>query len=357
MNPFKYIVKMYQGRIDKRTSRVLKWQNLTIDYTSNFVQSIHSKIINDLIVMNFKHVRAEINSEGPDFFEELTASDVSEVLNNSANGERNNFEFWFKVYNALLMSGQVYLDPKYKKTKLVSLERVDFWNDTTINFISPFISTVDKTLLDEALSGIGEKLSSKKLRGYLKINANLQAGTEKFKQETLEQLKTMQEIGQYNGLGVLDGKAELIELQKDYAVITKDEINLIKSEILETYGIPESILNGTYTKDEYKNYYKNVLMPIISQVEKEVNLKLLTSENRIRGDDKNKYEYITFTKSVLEFASIEELTKLIEANVNSPIFMQNEIRDMVDYSPVSGGDKFYTNLNSVVLDKRKENTS
>ena len=65
----------------------------------------------------------------------------------------------------------------------------------------------------------------------------------------------MQEGSSYNGLTPVDNKTEIVELKKDYSVLNKDEIDLIKSELLTGYFMNENILLGTATQEQQIYFY------------------------------------------------------------------------------------------------------
>lgn len=355
-----YAVRIFSGLLNKKTQRVA-WQQSAVDYTSNFVANIQYKIANEISKTTFNHVQYSVNKNGLDFMKSLSGSDIDEVLNWSPKGYRNTTEFWQQVIILLMNRKVVKLLPKYggpDNTVLIDLKIVgdeETKENETINLISPFYSSTDTTILDSALSRIAEKLEANRLRGFLKINAKLNTGSQNFKDNALETIETLQEVAEYNGLGVLDAKAEVVELKNNYGVLNPEEIGFIKAEILSAYGMSESILTGNNSQEEYTTFYSNVVIPILNQLERELSYKLLTSYKRVRNDNKRTYERIIVDNQLMKFASIDQLVSFIHENTQAPINTQNEIRVLLGNPPIDGGDVFYTNLNSTTVSAGEDN--
>lgn len=357
-----YAVRIFSGLLNKKTQRVA-WQQSAVEYTSNFVANIQYKIANEISKTTFNHVQYSVNKNGLDFMKALSGSDIDEVLNWSPKGYRNTTEFWQKVIILLMNRKVVRLIPKYggkDETTLIDLTIVgdeEYKDSETINLISPFYTSDDTSILDSALSRIAEKLEANRLRGFLKINAILSNNSEKFKKEATDTIKTMQDVANFNGLGVLDSKAEVVELKNNYGVLNPEELSFIKSEILSGYGMSESLLTGTNTQAEYTTFYSNVVIPILNQLERELSYKLLTSYKRVRNDSKKTYERIIVDNQLMKFASIDQLVNFIHENTNAPINTQNEIRVLLGNPPIDGGDVFYTNLNSTKVSAGEDNAN
>ena len=81
-------------------------------------------------------------------------------------------------------------------------------------------------------------------------------------------------------------------------------------------------------------------------METELTYKLLTTNARVNTGEKETFERIVISIDVFKFASVDQLTKLAEANTNGAFLTVNEIRKYFGNDPISGGDVFRTNLNS-----------
>ena len=159
----------------------------------------------------------------------------------------------------------------------------------------------------------------------------------------------MQESSSYNGLTPVDNKTEIVELKKDYSVLNKDEIDLIKSELLTGYFMNENILLGTATQEQQIYFYNSTIIPLLIQLEKELTYKLISTSRRRIKKDNLYYERIIVDNQLFKFATLKELIDLYHENINAPIFTQNQLLVKMGEQPIEGGDIYVTNLNAVAV--------
>lgn len=357
MNFYERVVRRTTGRLDQRTQRVKGWEQASIEYTSAFVTNVHNKIASEIAKVNFNHVQYEINPKGADTMKSMQGSDIDEVLNWSPKGQPNSTEFWRQMVKKLLLSKKVVLVPTWHNNGItVELTDLQFLGDSTnyneknvITIVSPFFTDAKTSILDNALSSIAEKLNQGKLRGFLEVNANLDSGMAQFKKKALETIGLMQEVSTYNGIGVKDAKSTLVELKNNYSVLNQEEIDLIKKELLSAYFMSESILLGTASQEEQMAFYSNTILPILTQLEKELTYKLLTTQERRITRYKKFYERIVIDNQIMKFATIKDLISFWHENTNAPTLMVNEMRLLMGMNPTEGGDVYLTNKNSVAI--------
>lgn len=96
----------------------------------------------------------------------------------------------------------------------------------------------------------------------------------------------MQEVASYNGLGIIDAKADVVELQNEYKTIPDEAVKIIKREILNGFGLSESLITGEYTEADYRHFVDQVLSPLVNELETELTYKLLTTNARINTGKK-----------------------------------------------------------------------
>lgn len=357
MGFYENIVQIATGRLNRNTQRVETWGNQTLTYTSSFVANIHNKIASEVAKVNFNHVQYEVRDGGADTMKLKAGSDIDEVLNWSAKGYENNTEFWRQITKKLLTQKKVVLVPKWESdgvnVNLVDLTLangdVSYNPANTINLVSPFYTDSGTSILDTALTSIADKLNQGKLRAFLEINANLDSGAELFNKKAKETIKVMQDTASYNGIGIKDAKSKIVEFKNGYSVLNQEEIDLIKKELLGSYFMSENILLGTASQEEQMTFYSNVILPILSQLEKELTYKLLTSQERRITRYKKFYERIVIDNQIMKFASIKDLLEFWHENTNAPTVMVNEMRLLMGMNPVEGGDVYLTNKNSVAI--------
>lgn len=347
---FDNVVKFFKGDINNKTQRVT-WSNDEVRYTSAFMQSVEMFIAREFSKLEINHRQYTKQQDGGYLVTDKLGSDIFETLNFAANGYMNNTQWRRELVRRIVRGQNVYLKPKREGVRLVALEFVDLETyrqkpDDILAITSPMFVSDNSTLYDDILSRIGSELKGNKLRGFLKINANLAADAEAFKRTAQQQIQTLQEVAEYNGLGVIDGKANIEELKNEYAPVDPEAVKIIKREILNGFGFSEKLLTGEYTEDDYSHFFDNVLKPLIREIETELTYKLLTTNARINNGEKNTFERVKISVNTFSFATSEVLVKLAEANTNGAFLTVNEIRKLLNHDPIQGGDVFRTNLNS-----------
>lgn len=350
MGIFSSVVNFFTGTVDKQTQHVT-WSNESVKYTSAFMMSMTMFIAREFSKLDIDHRIYRRQKDGKYLTSDKLGSDVYEVLNFTPNGFKNNTEWKREIAKKLASGSSVYLKPVRAKGQLTALLLVDADThaknpDDILAITSSVYTSNNASLYDSILTNIGSQLKTNKLRGFLKINANISSQGQQFKEEALKQLQLMQEVSSFNGLGILDGKADVVELKNEYQTIDPESVNIIKREILNGFGFSEKLLTGEYTEEDYRHFFDNVLAPMIKEFETELTYKLLTNNARINNGEKQSFERIVISVDVFKFAGVDQLIKLAAANTNGAFLTVNEIRSRMGYDPIEGGDVFRTNLNS-----------
>lgn len=248
---------------------------------------------------------------------------------------------------------QVYLKPHYDSDgNLVDLlinEDEDVNTDETVNLVSPFFINSNTSILDSTLSSIATKLQQGRIKGQLKINGLIDTESDEFVQKAQNTLSQMQKIGSVNGLTVTDDKTEIKEFSNSYSVLNDEEIKLIKSELLSSYFMSETILDGTATQEEQIYFYQSTIVPLLNQLEKELTYKLISTSKRRKIKGNQYYERIVIDNQLFKFASIDNMLSLIHENTQAPLLNLNELRVLLGLEAIEGGDVYMTNLNSKII--------
>lgn len=358
MNLLQNVVRVYQGKINPRTQRVTNWGEATIEFSSSFAINIQNKIASEVSKVSFNHVKYKRNDMGADTLISMSGSDIDEVLNWKPKGKLNSIQFWIDVTKALMVQKKITLVPIYN-TRTGELLDLRFPNDTdkelseseTVNLISPFYLNNDTSILDKALGAIVSKLDQGKIRALYKVNANLDLDfVQEYKDKVNATIKSLSEGATYNGIAPIDAKGEVIELKKDYSVLNKEEIDLIKSELLGAFFMNEDILNGTASQEQQMYFYNSTIIPLLVQLEKELTYKLLTTNTRKVSPQNIYYQRIIVDNQLFKFATLKELIDLYHENTQAPIFTINELRIKMGEQPIEKGDKYFTNKNAVIVD-------
>ena len=129
-----------------------------------------------------------------------------------------------------------------------------------------------------------------------------------------------------------------IELQilENRKTNNEDILNLIK--------MPINILNGTATEQQYNNFIKSTIIPILSQLESAFNSALL-----LETEKESKYYFAFETKDLLK-GSAKERFETYKTAVEAGIMTVNEARYQEDYDSIEGLDNIKMSLGHVLYD-------
>ena len=352
-NIFGKAVKIQSSKMNQQTQRAISWSDEAVSATSGFYNNISAKIATEISKLNFQHVKYKKNDNGIDTLVSMDGSDIDEVLNWKPKGHLNSVDFWSDVTRKLMRTRQVYLKPTYDKDgNLIDLlinEDEDINTDETVNLVSPFFINSNTSILDSTLSSIATKLQQGRIKGQLKINGLIDTESDEFVQKAQATLNQMQKIGSVNGLTVTDDKTDIKEFSNSYSVLNDEEIKLIKSELLSSYFMSESILDGTASQEEQIYFYQSTIVPLLNQLEKELTYKLISTTKRRKIAGNKYYERIVIDNQLFKFASIDNMLSLIHENTQAPLLNLNELRVLLGLEAIEGGDIYMTNLNSKII--------
>lgn len=129
-----------------------------------------------------------------------------------------------------------------------------------------------------------------------------------------------------------------IELQilENRKTNNEDILNLIK--------MPLSILNGTATEEQYSNFIKSTIIPILSQLESAFNSALLLETEKADG------YYFSFETKDLQKGNAKERFETYKTAVEAGIMTVNEARYQEDYDSIEGLDNIKMSLGHVLYD-------
>ena len=352
-NIFGKAVKIQSSKMNQSTQRAVGWSDEAVSATSGFYNNISAKIATEISKLNFQHVKYKKTDNGIDTLQSMDGSDIDEVLNWRPKGHLNSVDFWSDVTRKLMRTRQIYLKPTYDKdgvlVDLLINEDEEIDTNETVNLVSPFFINSNTSILDSTLSSIATKLQQGRIKGQLKINGLIDTESDEFVQKAQSTLNQMQKIGSVNGLTVTDDKTEIKEFSNSYSVLNDEEIKLIKSELLSSYFMSESILDGTASQEEQIYFYQSTIVPLLNQLEKELTYKLISTSKRRKIKGNQYYERIVIDNQLFKFASIDNMLSLIHENTQAPLLNLNELRVLLGLEAIEGGDIYMTNLNSKII--------
>ena len=128
---------------------------------------------------------------------------------------------------------------------------------------------------------------------------------EKLKEEKERFIKDYLSIANDGGIVATDQKMEYVPIELSPAAIDEKQIQAIKTKIYDYLGISESIVNSSYTEDQWAAFYESTLEPIAVQMSLEFTRKLFNEREQAFGNS------IIFESGRLQFSSNKTKIRLI----------------------------------------------
>lgn len=142
-----------------------------------------------------------------------------------------------------------------------------------------------------------------------------------------------------SGLASLDNTMDFIPVKMDPIVASPEQMAEVNKELYNYFGVNEKVLQSEYTTAEWNAFYESTIEPIAIQMSQEFTQKVLTPSQRVKGAE------IVFDSKNLIYGTIEEKAKLAQFFAN--YITMNEMREVINLSPMDDGDKILQSLNYV----------
>lgn len=181
------------------------------------------------------------------------------------------------------------------------------------------------SLNDTLLKGIAKSMkASYSVNGIVKYNSLLDGGKTEVALKELEEKLNNSE----SGFLPLDIKSEFTPIQKKAEIVDEKILKFIDEKILRTWGIPLSILTGSYDKETYESFYQKALKPIIVSFAQAFTKKLFTKRERAFGNK------ISMYAEELIFMTTEQKVKLVDLLSPTGTLFENEKRAIFGFPPL-----------------------
>lgn len=219
----------------------------------------------------------------------------------------------------------------FKYTDIIHL-RKDF-NDSEIFGESPAEALTElMEIVNVSDQGIIKAIkNSNIIRWLLKFNAvqrpeDLKKHTKEFVDSFLNT-----ETSETAGAAATDSKFEAQQINPTDYVPNASQTDRTVKRIYSFFNTNEKIVQGNYTENEWISYYESNVEPDVLQMSGQYTIKLFSRRERGFGNR------IMFETSNLTFASMQTKLSLVQY-VDRGIMTPNEVREILHYAPLDGGD-------------------
>lgn len=248
---------------------------------------------------------------------------------------------------------------KYTDRELDDEDIIHFMNYTTDGVVG--ISVLSKARRSLGISWASEKTAENyfekggAVTGVLASKAML---NNKQKEEIRTQWKEVM-ASEEGGIAILGADMAFTPITmsaSDAQLLETRHFNV--EEIARFYGISPTLL-GDLTKSSYAtfeatslDFLTNSLQPRLTNIEQELNLKLLT-----RAEKQRQGMHWAFETEDLLRCTKTEMAGYYRDMINNGVMTVNEVRKKLDFEPVDGGDENYIQLNMTTLTGVKNNNN
>jgi HK97 family phage portal protein len=181
------------------------------------------------------------------------------------------------------------------------------------------------------------------IRGILKFiqimaPSKLRAAKELFMQDYLQ-------MSNDGGVVATDQQMEYIPIDNKPITLNAEHGKAVQSKIYNYIGITESIVNSSYTEDEFSAFYESTIEPFAVQAGLEFTNKVFNEREQAFGNS------ILFESGRLQFTSNKTKVNLIKELMPYGLLTINQALEILNLPSVQDGDKRLQTLNVVDADK------
>lgn len=219
-------------------------------------------------------------------------------------------------------------------TDIIHLRRHFLTNDLTGDSNAPLYALLDTAdTLNQGISASVKNGTS--IRGVLKFTSLVNPAQVKAEKEQF--VSDYFNPGNNGGIAATDQRFDFVPANIAPYSVPKEQFETITRQITDYLGVGASIVNGTYTENEFSAFYESIVEPFALQLAQEFRLKTGTE--------------ITFTAERMEFSSAATKIKLLHEAAPLGLITVNEARKLLALPPVKDGDRRLQSLNYVSADK------
>ena len=332
-----------------------------VNSTSVYINAIYNRISSDASDLNLQYVRDD-NIDGVSSRVNLSNSMLNYVLTVSPNSYSSPSNFWKQVINRMLQRGICVVLPVYKDGSVVELQIVDDYEFDIKNnrvYIASQAYILDNVLIfedsnyglhnsanniskliNDSLNAMSMQLAANKrpLHGFLKLGTSAKDAEMKARADS--RVKNIMNVASSSGIGYLDKDEEFVELKTNIETVPYEQLNFLKNQLYENYGIDNKLLTSNYSQEQYLAYLKSVIYPIQKAIVEELNRKLISRNSMGLG-----YKIIS-AKNVLNNVSPNEIASTLQSLKYIGVISANEARRALGYASYEGGDLYESNYNA-----------
>ena len=232
------------------------------------------------------------------------------------------------------------------KDDIIHLKRFYCENNIIGSSNLPIIHTMSiKHILDEGI--INAIKTTQSLKGVLKTTkAMLKPEDIKATRDTFVRDFLSSEKG--SGIAGLDATTDFKEININPQTATDGQVNMFDDRIMNYFGVNKNILQSNYDEAQWNAFYESVIEPLALQMGLEFTNKLFSYGEIWHGNE------IIFESNRLQYASTSSKIRIIKEAGALGLLTINEGRQILNLSPIEGGDVRLQSLNYTDIKEDEE---
>lgn len=184
------------------------------------------------------------------------------------------------------------------------------------------------------------------IRGILKYTQIMSPA--KLKEEKEAFIADYLQISNDGGVVAVDQKAEYTPIESKPVILSAEQTRSVQSKIYNYLGITESIVNSSYTEDEFSAFYESTIEPFAVALSMEFTAKVFNDREQAFGNS------ILFESGRLQFSSNKTKVELIKELMPLDLLTVNQALEILNMPGIEDGDRRIQTLNVVDASKANE---
>ena len=246
----------------------------------------------------------------------------------------------FRLYNGENLERDYTDILHYRKDFLTN----DLFGESPSKAIVPLMNVI--TTIDQGM--IKATQNSTLIRWLMKFKSTLRP--DDIKENVKEFTKTYLDVdAELNGVVGSDPKYELEQVKTDTGFVANAaQIKENMTRIYNFFNTNQNIVQSSYTEDQWNSYYESEVEPTAKQMAGEQTRKFFTRKERGFGNR------IILDSVSLAYASMSTKLGLVQM-VDRGAMTPNEWRNILNLSPLEGGDKPIRRLDTAPVEGGEDN--
>lgn len=328
------------------------------------LSAIYNRIAIDVALLTFVHARLDDNKR----FKSEVESDLNYCFSVSSNLDQIPFDFIKNFVIQLLDKGDMAIvpvetnadpsltdsydvsslrygsiiqwEPERVKVRLYDektgkIEEIFCEKKWTAIYENPFYLIMNEpnsvgSRLKQKLSMLDildKQQASGKLDLIIQLPYVLKTKMQKKQAEERKKAIEMQLTDSKYGIAYTDGTERITQLNRAVENNLPEQIDKLRTELIERIGITEAIINGSASEEEFTNYYNRIIEPICTIICSEIKRKFLSKTAVSQGQS------IMCFRDPFKLIPVSKIADIADKLTRNEIASSNEMRTTIGWKP------------------------